>query len=256
LPDLVRALRAGQLTAGRSVNHFVILIQEAYRRGADVPDFPDNARTAFGIVPREPDGADALRTAEALGLAMWYVPSMRNGREMREDRGSAIVTTEPLLDPRALELPLARQRRVAVGATIEVRTRRGTERLALLSAHLEPVSSPQSLWIFGNPRPAQVNSLLKLLAMPPFAAANAGAGVVLGGDFNTVRGGDGESAYDLVRNWSTSLRSEDRRRTHMMGRLDYLFFRLADRWTAQTLRLNERFGSDHYPVIGRFVASQ
>ena len=256
LPDLVRSLRSGKLTAGRAVNHFVILIQEAYRRGADVPEFPDDARTAFGIVPREPDGADALRTAEALGLAMWYVPSMRNGREMREDRGSAIVATEPLLDPRALELPLARQRRVVVGAAIEVRTRRGTERLVLLSAHLEPVSSPRSLWIFSNPRPGQVSSVLELLAMPPFAAASAGAGVVVGGDFNTVRGGDGESAYTLVRKWSTSLRSEDRRRTHFMGRLDYLFFRLADGWTAQTQRLDERFGSDHYPVIGRFVASQ
>ena len=122
------------------------------------------------------------------GLPMWYVPSMRNGREMREDRGSAIVSTEPLLDPRALELPLARQRRVAVGAAIEVRTRRGTERLALLSAHLEPVSSPQSLWMFSNPRPGQVSSILELLAMPPFAAASAGAGVVLGGDFNTDQG--------------------------------------------------------------------
>jgi endonuclease/exonuclease/phosphatase family metal-dependent hydrolase len=255
LPDLVKSLRAGELTAGRTVNHFVILIQEAYRRGADVPEFPNDARTAFGIVPRDPNGPDALRTAEALGLAMWYVPSMRNGREMREDRGSAIVTTEPLLDPRALELPLARQRRVAVSAAIEVRTRRGAERLVLLSAHFEPVSSPESLWVFRNPRPGQARSLLELLAMPAFSAG-ANAGVVVGGDFNTIRGGDGESAYALVRNWSTSLRSEDRRRTHLMGRLDYLFFRLADGWTAQTQRLDERFGSDHYPVIGRFVASQ
>jgi endonuclease/exonuclease/phosphatase (EEP) superfamily protein YafD len=38
----------------------------------------------------------------------------------------------------------------------------------------------------------------------------------------------------------------------MMGRLDYLFFRLADGWTASTERLDERFGSDHYPVIGTF----
>jgi endonuclease/exonuclease/phosphatase (EEP) superfamily protein YafD len=36
----------------------------------------------------------------------------------------------------------------------------------------------------------------------------------------------------------------------MMGRLDYLFFNLADGWSASTRRLDERFGSDHYPVLG------
>jgi len=254
LPELVRALRAGDLTAGSPINHFVLMIQEAYRRGAAVPAFPDHARTAFGIVPSDPYGADTRATAESLGLSMWYVPSMRNGREMREDRGSAVVSTEPLLDPLALELPLARQRRVVVGAAVEVRTRRGTEKLVLLSAHLEPVSSPKLLWLFHNPREGQVRSMLALLAMPEFAPAGASAGIVIGGDFNTVRSGDGERAYDLLRQWSTSLGSEDRRRTHLMGRLDYLFFRLAGGWVAPTRRLDDRFGSDHYPVIGRFVA--
>jgi len=255
LPELIRALRAGTLTGGRPVHRFVLLIQEAYRRGAGVPEFPDDARSAFGILPRDPYGADALATAKALGLALWYVPSMRNGREMPEDRGSAIVSTEPLLDVRALELPLARQRRVVVGATVAVRTGRGSEKLALLSAHLEPVSSPRSLWLFHNPRPGQVRSILSLVGAPTFAPASARAGVVIGGDFNTIRGGDREDAYGLMRRWSTSLASEDRRRTHLMGRLDYLFFRLADGWVARTSRQDERFGSDHYPVVGQFVAS-
>ncbi len=255
LEELVRALRSGALTSGRAVTHFVLLIQEAYRRGAGVPAFPDNARTAFGIVPRDPHGSDAHATAQSLGLSMWYVPSMRNGSEMSEDRGSAIFSTEPLLDLRALELPFARQRRVTVGAAIDVRTKRGVERLLLLSAHLEPVSSPKTLWIFQNPRTGQVRAILGLLATPPFNAPAGTAGVVLGGDFNTVRGGDGESAYDLARQWSTSLGSEDRRRTHLMGRLDYLFFRLTNGWQAGARRLDERFGSDHYPVLGQFVAS-
>lgn len=254
LPDLIRSLRMGTMTAGRPVGRFVLLIQEAYRRGAAVPDFPDDARTAFGIVPRDPNGADAVATARSLGLAVWYAPSMRNGREMREDRGSAIVSTEPLLDPRALELPLARQRRVAVGATVAVRTDRGIEKLVLLSAHLEPVSSPRSLWLFHNPRSGQVRSILSLLASPGVAPPTAHAGTVIGGDFNTIRGGDREDAYGLIRQWSSSLASEDRRRTHLMGRLDYLFFRLADGWVAQSRRLDERFGSDHYPVTGQFVA--
>jgi len=252
LAELVGGLRSGAFTSGRAVNHFVVLVQETYRRGADVPAFPDQARTAFGIVPRDPYAPDARATATALGLYMWYVPSMRNGSEMREDRGSAIFSSEPLLEPRALELPLARQRRVTVGAAVAVRTRRGIEKLALLSVHLEPVSSPRSLWIFHNPRDGQVRSLLELLASPPFTPPVATAGIVMGGDFNTVRGGDRESAYGLARQWSTGLASDDRRRTHLMGRLDYLFFRLADGWRADARRLDERFGSDHYPVLGRF----
>jgi endonuclease/exonuclease/phosphatase (EEP) superfamily protein YafD len=38
----------------------------------------------------------------------------------------------------------------------------------------------------------------------------------------------------------------------MMGRLDYLFFRLGGGWTAETRRLDDRFGSDHHPVLGTF----
>ena len=77
--------------------------------------------------------------------------------------------------------------------------------------------------------------------------------MVLGGDFNTVLRGDKEDGYRHARAWSRSLRGEDRRRTHKMGRLDYLFFRLNDGWSASTQRLDRRFGSDHYPVIGTFA---
>ena len=72
-------------------------------------------------MPRNPDTLDIDDHAATLGLSMLYVPSMRNGPELREDRGNAIISTEPLLDPFALELPLARQRRVALGAAIRCR---------------------------------------------------------------------------------------------------------------------------------------
>jgi endonuclease/exonuclease/phosphatase (EEP) superfamily protein YafD len=36
----------------------------------------------------------------------------------------------------------------------------------------------------------------------------------------------------------------------MMGRLDYLFFRLDDGWSASTERLDRKFGSDHHPILG------
>jgi endonuclease/exonuclease/phosphatase family metal-dependent hydrolase len=255
LRDLIENLRSGALTEGRPVSHFVLLVQELYRRGDDVPPFDIRDRSAFAIRPRDPEAFDVDDHAATLGLSVLYVPSMRNGAELREDRGNAIISTEPLLDPFALELPLARQRRVALGAAVQVQTADGPKRLEVIDAHLEPLSSPKSLWVFKNPRGRQVRAILDVLDTPRYAD-DAVAGVVLGGDFNTVRSGASEDAYHLARAWSTGLAREDTRDTHMMGRLDYLFFRLDSGWTASTRRLDERFGSDHYPVIGTFAPEQ
>ena len=251
LSDLIAALKAGEFTNGRPVRHFALLVQELYRRGDAVPEFDGADRSAFAIAARDPDAADVEDYARSLGLSFLYVPSMRNGARLREDRGNAIISTEPLLDPLALELPLARQRRVALAAAINVRTPDGVKRLELVDAHLEPLSSPRTLWVFKNPRGRQVRAILDLLETPRFSG-DAVAGIVLGGDFNMVKGGDREEAYQHARAWSTSLRNEDTRRTHMMGRIDYLFFRLPNGWHGSTQRLDERFGSDHHPVLGRF----
>lgn len=250
LGSLVGKLRSGELTGGRPVAHFVLLVQELYRRG-DVPEFDARDRSAHAIRPRDPESPDIDDHAASLGLSILYVPSMRNGPELREDRGNAIISTEPLLDPIAIELPLARQRRVALGAAIQIQTGDGAKRLEVIDAHLEPVSSPKTLWVFKNPRAGQVRAILDVLDAPRYANEDV-AGIVLGGDFNTVRSGAGEDAYRLARAWATGLRREDGRDTHMMGRLDYLFFRLAGGWTASTKRIDERFGSDHHPVLGTF----
>lgn len=251
LIDLIADLKAGKFTDGRPVRHFALLVQELYRRGDAVPAFDDRDRSAFAITARDPDAADVEDYARELGLAFIYVPSMRNGAELREDRGNAIISTEPLLDPLAIELPLARQRRVAIAAGVNVNTGDGVKRLELVNAHLEPLSAPHTLWIFRNPRGRQVRALLDVLETARFTTG-ASAGIVLGGDFNMVRGGSREEAYKHARAWSTSLRHEDARRTHMMGRIDYLFFRLPGGWHASTRRLDHRFGSDHYPVLGQF----
>ena len=251
LPELITALRSGAFTKGRPVRHFALLVQELYRRSDDVPEFDDDDRSAFAISARDPKALDVEDHVKALGLSFIYVPSMRNGAAFREDRGNAIISTEPLLDPLALELPLARQRRVAIAAGVSVTTAAGVKRLELINAHLEPLSSPRTLWIFKNPRGRQVKAILDLLETPRFTNGTL-AGIVLGGDFNMVKGGTREEAYQHARAWSTSLRHEDRRRTHMMGRIDYLFFRLADGWGARTTRIDERFGSDHHPVMGQF----
>jgi endonuclease/exonuclease/phosphatase family metal-dependent hydrolase len=250
LDELIEKLRAGDLTHGKPVEHFVLLVQELYRRGDGVPAFDPAARSAFAIRPRNPDVADIDDHAAALGLSIFYVPSMRNGPDLREDRGNAIISTEPLLDPLALELPLARQRRVALGAAVLVRNSGTVQRLEFIDAHLEPLSSPKTLWIFKDPRAAQARAILKLLDRPRYADRSQTFGVIVGGDFNTVRLGASETAIRLVRQWSTGFASEDRRNTHMMGRLDYLFFNVPEGWSATTRRIDERFGSDHHPVIG------
>jgi endonuclease/exonuclease/phosphatase family metal-dependent hydrolase len=185
---------------------------------------------------------------------MLYVPSMRNGAGAFEDRGNAIVSTERLQGPFAVELPLERQRRVAVGASIEVRTSAGPARIDVVSAHLEPLSSPASLWIFKSPRPRQVASLLHAVESRSRARGVPLLGSVVGGDFNTIQGGADEEAYSMARSWSRSLLREDPRRTHRLGRLDYLFFRFQDGWTASTTRVDEKFGSDHHPVLGRIFS--
>jgi endonuclease/exonuclease/phosphatase family metal-dependent hydrolase len=250
LRELIADLRAGRLTDGQPIAHFVLLLQELYRRGSDVPEFAPDARSAYAIMPRDPQAPDARDYANTLGLSLAYVPSMRNGAGMLEDRGNAIVSTEPLHDVFALELPFERQRRVAAGAAIQVTTQDGIERLHVLDTHLEPLAAPSSLWILRNPRRRQVGALLELLEESRFQAD--GVGTVIGGDFNTVQGGAREEAYRKVRAWSRSLHTEDPRSTHMMGRLDYIFARLSPQWQISTTRVPEKYGSDHHPVLARF----
>ena len=251
LSALVQALRRGDLTDGKPVTHFVLLVQEMFRRGPAVPAFSTRARSAFAIRARDPQAPDVHDQAVALGLATLYVPSMRNGSEVFEDRGNAIFSTEPLSNAFALELPLQRQRRVAIGAAIDVLRDGVSGTLRVVNLHLEPLSSPRSLWVFRNPRPRQLSAILNLLERSHFEEDVTWAGTALGGDFNTVQAGTDEDVYKDARAWSTAPAREDRRLTHLLGRLDFLFFRLPPGLIATVTRLNEKFGSDHYPVLGR-----
>jgi len=250
LATLLGAVRAGRLTDGAPVVHFVLLVQELFRRGPDVPPMTPDARSAIAITARDPRTPDAADQARTLGLSFVYVPSMRNGAQLLEDRGNAIISTEPLGDLHAMELPFERQRRVAIGAAIRVATPSGVEELRVFDAHLEPLSAPSTLWVFRNPRLRQATAIVQLLLSSPFGASH---GTVVGGDFNTIQGGDDEDAYDVLRTWSLNLGAEDRRSTHRMGRLDFLFFRSPSRSLLTTRRADEKYGSDHYPVAGRFV---
>jgi endonuclease/exonuclease/phosphatase (EEP) superfamily protein YafD len=119
--------------------------------------------------------------------------------------------------------------------------------------HLEPLSKPSALWFFHNPRRRQVDAVLAAL---PRAVGGTVVGTVLGGDFNTVQGGAQEDAYRRARSWSRGLEREDRRSTHDLGRLDFLFVQLSPEWRATTRRSENKYGSDHHPVLARFWMRQ
>ena len=100
LVALIADLRAGRLTGGEPVGDFVVLLQEAFRRGPTIPDRPPRAAIPRRIEEFPPSGSrqDILEAARAMGLGVFYVPSMRNGGSEgpnAEDRGTAILSTIP-----------------------------------------------------------------------------------------------------------------------------------------------------------------
>jgi endonuclease/exonuclease/phosphatase family metal-dependent hydrolase len=228
----------------------VFLIQEAYREGPEVPRRIDG-RASFASLIRSlrPDGSreEVESAAQRLGLHAYYVPSMRNGGPdiSAEDRGNAILSTVPLTEHSAIELPFERQRRVAVAATVAGTTPSGRPwRLRVVSAHLDNMVGARRLWIAGGEfgRTRQARGLVSALA-------DQGP-LVLGADLNSWFGFR-DGAYRAASTAFPQTPVSDRRATfHGLLRLDHLFFRLNDGWTAQFARADATYGSDHYPLVG------
>ena len=228
----------------------VILVQEAYRGGALVPPLAKIASAPGRIAPSPPAGArrSIIETAERRGLSVFYVPSMRNGRDdPPEDRGNAILSSLPLSDLTAIELPFEHQRRVAVAASVRVRDANGHEpALYVVSAHLDVQASwrrGRFLW-FGRVR--QARALLS-------AAAGLPDPKILGGDFNSWLG-DVEPAVREARiNFPQTPPADAHVTFPVIGafgfHLDHLFFRLPEGWNASVSRIDDRWGSDHHPLM-------
>ena len=246
LLDFVARLKAGGIT-GKPVEHFVLLVQEAVRvrRGAP-PPLADGMKKASRIDGTDPSLPDIVESAEALGLSLLYVPSMRNGEE-REDRGNAILSTLPLEEAYAFELPYRRQRRVGVAATLAVTDAGQRRPLRVVNVHFDTTDGRDRLYVLGNPRPAQARATLDYVKSIETPAALA----VIGGDFNTFLPFE-DAAEHMRRDWSLNQGVEDAARTRGLVRLDYLFFRIEAELCGETSRARAPFGSDHYPVIGRF----
>lgn len=250
----IRQLRTGVLNKAKPVRHFVILLQETYRTGPEVPArIPSDALYADVIFPTRELGTrrDVRELAEEYGLYAYYVPSMRNGGEdgPPEDRGNAILSTLPLSDLTAWELPFRLQRRVTIGASAEGVTSSGVPwRLTFLNIHLDHRTGIRSfVSSFGGVREQQVEFL-----MERFPAEGA---AVAGGDLNTWMGEGSEPAVERLREVFPAPHDLPLHGTLKFGSVverqtDFLFFRLPPGWKGRYRRIDDTYGSDHYPLLG------
>ena len=236
----------------------VLLLQEIFASGPDIavtvrPNGAPRAAWASRIAPAPPSEprTDIVSFARAAGLSLLYVPSMRNGHPTRdppEDRGNAILANLPLSAPHAIELPFERQRRVAAAADVTI----ADTTITLCSIHLDNRSPWPRAWrTLGTARRRQMAGFLDVF--PENAGTHA---QILGGDLNTWVGGRREAAYRLARARFPLPARPDPRPTHhfeiggWQRPCDHLMFRLPLGWSGEYRRLDDTFGSDHYPLVG------
>jgi endonuclease/exonuclease/phosphatase family metal-dependent hydrolase len=228
----------------------VLLLQEVVRASVEVPaEYPDRMRPPGAIRARR-TRQDVGALHERLALHTIYVPSMRNGRvfltDAREDRGNAILSTFPLEDARAIELPFGRQRHVAVSARVAVP---GVPPLRVMSVHLDP----------SGHRTEEAVALAGYVKELPSDEA-----LVIGGDLNTWFG----RREDALEALAAAVPEEDcgRVKTNTWpwrlqwpfgwwrGRLDYVFSNLPADVMRSCQTVPKQFGSDHRPVVMTIAA--
>jgi endonuclease/exonuclease/phosphatase family metal-dependent hydrolase len=230
-------------SGGRDADpELVLLVQEAFRSGDDVPlQIPLTVRPPRPIHPKRSAIGDIVSAADQAGMWLAYVPSMRNGGNTREDRGSAILSTLPLSDVAAIELPWLSQRRVAVMATVSARQGDVPWRLRAISVHLDnrPGRSRQAAALAG------LVSGYKDDETP----------IVIGGDLNTWSG-PREDAVRRIDEVVARARECGNAPTFRFRRhLDYLFTTLPASVRRGCRIAADAFGSDHRPTILRLFGS-
>ncbi|TFG50435.1 MAG: endonuclease/exonuclease/phosphatase family protein [Gemmatimonadales bacterium] len=250
LRQLVADLEAGVFTDGVPVSQFILLLQEAYREGSEIPGNPP----ASAPVPpriREDDlegvaRGDIVALARALGLGFFYAPSMRNGREEpgepREDRGNAILSTLPLEGFQVVTLPHERQRRAAILATVKVPGGPGTpSAIQLASLHLDVWPSILPALLDPSRRNRQVGGFLT-------AAPDSGIPALVGADLNALSSTDPQVL--LLRARWPSWEETSPCRTRGRFCTDYLFTGDLAEWEASPYRvIEDDYGSDHLPIL-------
>jgi endonuclease/exonuclease/phosphatase family metal-dependent hydrolase len=242
LGALVADVRNGAVT-GQPVRHFVLLLQEAPRTDPAVPAadaLPEGAKMSeldmFG-------STDIIAFARTQRMHVLYVPSMRNGTDAPEDQGNAILSTLPLYDPEVYELPAGIRRRVVVSAAVHWPS---GQRVRLVSAHLDNFSPQKLIGSLGSVRARQARALAAMLP--------AGQPLLLGGDLNTWTRGTNEDAFQALRRVLPRPDTIDARPTATRLargiKLDYMLFRGPDEWHFEEQRVDDRYNSDHNPIVG------
>ena len=181
---------------------FVLLVQEAFRVSPTMGRVRHRASVPRAIPEESRDGPrlDIADVASRCGLALAYVPSRRNGGAVTdrggEDLGNAILSTVPMSDAVAIELPFESSRRVATVATVRLP---GGDRVRVASVHLSTFAGAWRTLRTGNTsRFRQALGLIEGLhiagTLGSAAPANDGRAlsgelhpisVVVGGDLNT-----------------------------------------------------------------------
>ncbi len=252
-----------------------ILLQETFRAGDAVPDvYPAALDVPKAIRPRRPT-MDVRDIATKFGLSVAYVPSMRNGPATalseREDRGNAILSTEPLLDVRALELPFGKQRRVAVTALVAPRGHGitvGPVLSAFAPATADRRSSPpasgrwsdrpvsRSIRVVSTHFDTNGDRAAQAAALSERLTSFTDAPLFVGGDLNSRGGADDDAVLALASR--IPMASCGTGRTNRwplrldvlipIGRLDYIFAGVGDLVRGcETLR--DAYKSDHLPLL-------
>jgi endonuclease/exonuclease/phosphatase family metal-dependent hydrolase len=216
----------------------VVLLQEAFRGGDDVPaDAPAGVQSPGWIHPTRTATSDIAVFAQQTGMWLAYVPSMRNGARVREDRGCAILSTLPLSDVAAIELPWVSQRRVAVMATISARRDAAPWRLRAISVHLDNRR--------GRSRQAAA------LAVLAGSYRSDDASIVIGGDLNTWFGPREDAVRRLDEVIPRVRECGSGPTAPLRFHLDYLFTLLEPESRRGCEIAAGAFGSDHHPTVLR-----
>jgi endonuclease/exonuclease/phosphatase family metal-dependent hydrolase len=260
IDQFINDLQKGILTDGEPVEHILMLLQEAYRQDSSVPvNIQPYAKAGNNIHVSTPRGSrlDIITIARNHGLGLFYVPSMRNGRQENtnfpEDRGNAILSTIPLSRLMVVELPLERQRRTVIAANVESIT--STEvfwKIQLINVHLENRTSGSLFFrSLSKARLNQITALLEILPEEKIA--------IMAGDFNTWFREAREPTIKHIekffnridtRTGNNNLKTPLKRYPIFPDRLvDHLFFRVPKNWYTEYYFVEDRYGSDHYPLI-------
>ena len=258
LNAFIRDLRSGKLTSGIAIYDFVLLLQEVFRAGPPVPvsilpDVPTGSYLRF--TPPSGKRVDIVDTARQHGLSLFYVPLMRNGRrgesDRPEDRGNAVLSTFPLSSFAIVELPHVRQRRLAICANLSGETTGGSSwTIRMVSVHLENRAKWSEVFhSFGRARLRQVKALVE--------ACSTATPTIVGGDFNTWSNEWTEPAIRHMEQFfdrpaaSSDFGTVKRTLLFPERMVDYLFFRTPKGWTGTYQRVDDMYGSDHYPLLGQ-----